>query len=82
VTANGWEATNSKPPTPIIIFGQSEKQSVYHQVNLFITFFPGRCTALIAFFEPQQTVQICLLKKPFSPAKAACFDFSSFNFTL
>jgi len=26
VTANGWETTNSKPPAPISIFGQSENK--------------------------------------------------------
>ncbi len=41
VTANGWEATNSKPPGPIIIFGQSEKQGPSGKSYLLHSFLAG-----------------------------------------
>jgi hypothetical protein len=37
---NKWETTNSKPPGPIIMIGQSETGSNHH--IKFITLFSGR----------------------------------------
>jgi len=49
----------------------NEKTRTSTQI-IFITFFPGRCTLLIAFFAPRQTVQICLLKTIFPSTSGMC----------
>ncbi len=54
MTAHEWETTNSKPPGSIISLA-NQKTRTSSQI-IFITFFPSRCTAMIAFFEPQRTI--------------------------
>jgi hypothetical protein len=49
VTANWWEATNSKPPGPIIMIGQSEiKQGTAVRSHSFLAYvgFAVPCTSL------------------------------------
>jgi hypothetical protein len=57
-TANRWETTNSKPPEPIIVIGQS-KTWITSQI-IFIALFFRRCTAVLRLLPAsQQTEQIC-----------------------
>jgi hypothetical protein len=56
-TASTWETTNSKPPGPIVMIGQSETGSS-NQI-IFITLFSSSCTALLCLFPTLASVQTC-----------------------
>jgi hypothetical protein len=55
-TTNKWGTTNSKPPGPIIMMGQSETLSS-SQVK-FITLFSAGAQRCCAFYQPQKAVQL------------------------
>jgi hypothetical protein len=78
-TANRWETTNSKPPGPIIMIGQSETGS--SSQIIFITLFSGRYTTSLCLFK--QTVQQKCLAKTILLSQTSVFGlFSSSNFRL
>ncbi len=77
-TANSWETTNSKPPGPIIVIGQSETMSSYHIISIIL--FSSRCTALLCPLPASTHYAKNARSKPFSWAKPTYFDSSSSNF--
>ncbi len=56
-SASTWETTNSKPPGPIVMIGQSETGRS-NQI-IFITLFSCRCTALLGLFPTLASVETC-----------------------
>jgi hypothetical protein len=57
VTANWWEATNSKPPRLIIMIGQSEKGTAVRSRS-FLAYVRLCC----ALYQPEQAAQECWAK--------------------
>ncbi len=56
-TSKRWGTTNSKPPRPIIMMGQSE--TVSSSQILFITLFFAGTQRCCAIYQPQQHAQLC-----------------------
>ncbi len=72
--------TNSNPPGPIIVNGQSRTGSTGRFI--FITLFSSRCTALPAFFNSLNKLRKYVGEKLFSCTKSSLFvDFSLSDFT-
>jgi hypothetical protein len=61
--ANRWGTTNSEPPAPIIMIGQSKTLSGSHII--FITLFCAGAHPCCAFYQPQQILQCCWAKTGF-----------------
>jgi hypothetical protein len=61
--ANRWWTTNSKPPGPIIMMGQSETPS--SSQIILITLFCAGAHRPCTFHKPPQTVQLCWAKTIF-----------------
>ncbi len=62
-TANIWGSTNSKPPGPIIMMGQSETLSSCHII--FITLFSVGVQCYCTFYQPLQAVKLYWAKTIF-----------------
>jgi len=65
--------TNSKPPGPIIVIGESKTGSSSQIV--FITLFLADAQLCCAFYQPQQTKQICRRKTIFLSKTGICLPF-------
>ncbi len=70
--ANRCGTTNSEPPGPIIMIGQSETLS--SSQIIFITLFCAGAQRCFAFYGPPETLQLCWAKTIFW-AKPAYFAF-------
>ncbi len=79
-TANRWETTNSKPPGPIIMIGQS--QTGNGSQIIFISLFVWQGLDFAMPFTSLSKLCKNVGPKPFRWANPACFDFSSSNFNL
>jgi hypothetical protein len=76
-TPNRWGTTNSKPPGPIIMMGQSETL-ISSQIT-FITLFSAGAERCCAYY--QQPVELCGAKTIFM-SQTGIFGLSSSNFTV
>ncbi len=73
--------TESKPPGPIIVNGQSRSGSTGRFI--FITLFFNMCTSLAPFFTSLNKLRIYVGEKLFSCTKSALFpDFSLSDFNV
>jgi hypothetical protein len=72
-TANRREATNSKPPGPIIMMGKSETPS--SSQIIFITLFFAGAQCCCAFHQPWQPAQLCKAKTIFLSQTVMCSIF-------
>jgi hypothetical protein len=67
VTGNGWETTNSKPPGPIIIFGQSENKD---QHSTHIYYIPSwQVHSVDCLFRASANCATMLAQNHFPPPK-------------
>jgi hypothetical protein len=74
-----WATTNSEPPGPIIMIGQSETQSSSEVI--FIALFCAGAQRCCNSYQPLQTLHLCWAKTIFL-SQSAFFDFSWPNFTV
>ncbi len=65
-TANRWGTTNSEPPGPIIMIGESE--TLTSSQILFITLFSAGAHRCGAVYQPPHPVQLCCAKTIFRHA--------------
>jgi hypothetical protein len=60
-TGNRWETTNSKPPGPVTMIGQSETQGAAVRAYLLHSSLAS-VRLWCVFYQPQQTVHKCWAK--------------------
>jgi hypothetical protein len=56
------ETFNSKPPGPIIMIGQSERNMEQQLNHIYYTLLWQSVRLCYAFYQPQQTIQKCWAK--------------------